>query len=861
MRRALLCAGCLAAAACRAPHGASAVDGPTPAIRVVPGAASRWSAALGGDADAAPPMHAARVHVMQPGEALAGPNAIGRPGDLLLENDQVVFVVDQVASSNGFAESGGNLVDLADARARRDELGQIFTYFGVFPRQAVYASMQSGTSPDGAAWIEVAGRELREPRLSVTTRYTLRAPDRALLIESTVENTADAAIALPSMGDAIQWGSVEKLAPGHARGYKGPSSGPYVGGVGRFASYAMTSTEGTIDAVNGSSWTDTALAKDVTVAPHGSAHYARVFLVGERPDTSSLVGELAQAAGAAVGEVELDLGPAASLPTGAVFALTPSGAVGATGLTLAAPFSATLPVGTYAVSLASAATAAGVPAPTDRATTVRIEAGAKARLEVRVAPAATFEARCIGPEAAPVPCKITFSGSGTTPSPDFGPGHAAGPARNQSTTADGITRVAVAPGSYRITASRGPEYTLASVDVDLSPGEERAASFVLRRVVDTRGYLACDFHQHTMLSADAPVAAGDRVVANAAEGVEVAVATEHNAIVDLEPLVRDKHLERELVEIAGDELTSDADQHPWGHANAFPLPFDASKPHGGSPPLRERAPDGSLADVSPGRVFAWVRDHAPGDRVIQINHPRSGNNGYFDLLGFDRARAAGADAAYDGGFDAIEVWNGRNVQARSKVIDDWRALLRAGHPVTPTANTDTHGIVGQEAGYPRTMVRVLDDKHLDAWDAARTADLVHGVKGLRDVVLTNGPMLRVTANGAPVGGTAKGPVVTLRVHVECAPWIDVDTVRVVRAGATADADAQQDDRKTVQLKPLPSGALAADATFDLRVGANDALFVVASGRVPMSPVLAGDDAEIRPWAMTGAVWVEVPGRR
>jgi hypothetical protein len=797
------------------------------------------------------------VHVLRAGEELGGPNAVGRPGDLLLENDQVVFVVDQIASSTGFAESGGNVVDAADARARRDELGQIFTYFGVFPRQAVYGAMRSGTNPDGAAWVEVTGRELREPGLAVTTRYTLRAPDRALLIESTVENTTDEATVVPALGDAIQWGGAEKVAPGLSRGFKGKSSGPYVGGVGRFTSYAMTSTDGAIDAVSGSSWTDTAQRKDVALAPHASAQYASVFIVGERPDTSSLVGELAQAAGAAVGEVELVLASGTSLPTGAVFALSPSGAAGAAGLTLAAPFSGMVPVGTYAVSLAAAGAAGQA---SDGSVMVRVEAGTKARVEMPATAAATFEARCIGPDAAPVPCKITFTGAGTTPSPDFGPSHAAGPARNQSTTADGTTRVAVAPGSYRVTASRGPEYALASMDVELSAGEARAASFVLRRVVDTGGYVACDFHQHTMLSADAPVAAGDRVVANAAEGVEVAVATEHNAVVDLEPLVRERHLERDLVEISGDELTSDADQHPWGHANVFPLPVDSSKPHGGSPPLRERAPDGGLVDVSPGRVFAWVRANAPGEHVIQINHPRSGSNGYFDLLGFDRARAAGAAPAYDGSFDAIEVWNGRNVQARSRVTDDWRALLRAGHAVTPTANTDTHGIVGQEAGYPRTMVRVLDDTHLDAWDAARTADLVHGVKGLRDVVLTNGPMLRVTANGVRVGGTARGPAVMLRVHVECAPWVDVDTVRVVRAGAAADADAQQDDRKTVRLQPLPSGALAADTTFDLRFSASDALFVVASGTHPMTPVLAGDDAEIRPWAMTGAVWVDVPRR-
>jgi hypothetical protein len=376
------------------------------------------------------------------------------------------------------------------------------------------------------------------------------------------------------------------------------------------------------------------------------------------------------------------------------------------------------------------------------------------------------------------------------------------------------------------------------------------------RVVDTSGYLSCDFHQHTMLGADAPVSKVDRVIANAAEGLEVAVASEHNVVADLEPLVRQMHLEGALVEIAGDEVTTDASRKPWGHANVWPMAFDASKARGGAPPVRDRTAH---------EVFEALRGSAAGNGagagfVLQVNHPRTGVTGYFDQLKLDRARGEGTEPGYDAAFDALEVWNGRNVDARPAVIDDWRALLRTGHPVTATADTDTHGIVGQEAGYPRTMVRVDDDAHLAAWDAARTADLVRGVKVRRDVVLTNGPMLRVTANGAPVGGVARverGHVVTVKVHVECAPWIDVDTVQVMRArdGAAGAAGAS----KTVKLAPTKSGARAADVVLTVRVDADDALFVVASGKKPMTPVLAGDPKEVAPWAMTGALWIDADG--
>jgi len=118
----------------------------------------------------------------------------------------------------------------------------------------------------------------------------------------------------------------------------------------------------------------------------------------------------------------------------------------------------------------------------------------------------------------------------------------------------------------------------------------------------------------------------------------------------------------------------------------------------------------------------------------------------------------------------------------------------------------------------------------------------------------------VTANGAPVGGIGRatgGRAVTVKVHVECAPWVDVDTVRLVHA--RENGDKAPEVTRSVALAPLPSGAVGADVVLGARVDADDALYVVASGSKPMTPVLAGDAREITPWAMTGAVWVDADG--
>ena len=220
-----------------------------PQIAISPGLDGRMNLAGGRGLPTQPAVQTspkARAHAqpMAAGKELAGPNATGKVGDWVLENDEVVFVIDALSGGGGFAESGGNLIDAADARARKDELGQLFTYFGVFPRQAVYTSIDAREEPDGTAVITAHGRELHDQALEVHTEYRLTGSDRAMLMRTTLKNTGTAEVVLPGVGDAIQWGGVEKVAPGKAIGFKGASSGPFIGGVGRHASYAITSTEG-----------------------------------------------------------------------------------------------------------------------------------------------------------------------------------------------------------------------------------------------------------------------------------------------------------------------------------------------------------------------------------------------------------------------------------------------------------------------------------------------------------------------------------------------------------------------------------------------------------------------------------------
>jgi hypothetical protein len=873
---AVACASVAAVALAACPRRS---DDHVPMIDVRPGAAARAMLLRSRSAAGRPNAKPARVHAMVPGEELGGSNALGRPGDLVLENDEVVFVIDQLGSSTGFAESGGNIVDAADARERRDALGQLFTFFGTFPRQAIYTSLESGEDRDGTAWVLAKGHDLEAATLKVATRYALRPGDRALLLETTLSTDADGAVELEGLGDAVQWGATEKFAPGMASGFRGPSRSAFVGGVGRFVSYALAATDGDIEALSGGSWTDTFQARRVRVARGKPATYARVFVVGQRGDSSSAMSELALAAGARVGTLSLSFVGA----DGARVKVEPW-----TRVSLARRGEQS-PVLTVATTRELDALEAALPP--GEFDIVKVEGAGRslegARVPLRITPDSRTESfvtvsdvgqlalsceEVTGGTKREAPCKATVEPLEGAPAPRFGPPFLAQASENTVWIRRGAALVPLAPGKYRVTFSRGLEYALDAHDVVVPRGGQVAAHGGLHRVVDTRGYVAADLHQHTMLGADAPVAIPDRILSNVAEGVEVAVASEHNYVADLRGAVRALGLEPFLVSIPGNEVTTDASPKAFGHLNAFPLEPNAARPRGGAVEVRGRRAGDVIDELRRGGEPI----------VIQVNHPRSGATGYFDLLGFDPSTGLG-NAAYDPRFDALEVWNGRNVEARTRVLDDFFALLRTGHPVTPTANTDTHGVVGEEPGFPRTYVRLDDDETLTPWTTERTKAFVRSLREGRDVVLTNGPFLRVTMNGAPIGGTialagarATGPnrpaaakgaarMVDVAIHVECAPWVDVTRVRVVRA---SDPNAfVERPIKLVSARAVRGGGAAptapakrvADATIRLAVDADDALVVMALGEKPLRPVLAGDDADILPFAMTGAVWVDADG--
>jgi hypothetical protein len=857
-----------------------------------------------------PPARTRRI--TGPSDALGGPLAIGRAGDLLLENNLVVVVIDQLGRGQGFAESGGNLVDAADAVTREDELGQVFTYLGAFPRQAVYASLTSGVDARGAAWVEARGHELYEERLQVVTRYELAPGERALAITTTLTNDGAVSVAGLGLGDAVQWGAAEKFAPGQPANFKGEATVPWIGGAGRFAGYgfvgegvaAATSATGTAAASeaalspsmsvkSGTAWSNYELSRGISLAPGQHVSYRRALVIAPRGDTLGVAAEIAFRQGRGIGAVEIEFvgprGEPLAPPEGGQVVLEPqSGAGASVPLSLRISAAASAANVTSAASVTSAANvtsvanarSAAADAPTGQYLLSFEDAGRRelGKVAITVEPGKVAKARLAVSDASTIRVALRERDRTGDPAPGS---ERMSPAKVQlfdaATSARvglpllafrGVLTIPAAPGRYRVVASRGPEFALAEKEVTVPEGSAGGATveLTLDRVVRTRGFVACDLHQHTARSFDAGVSTAERAASNAAEGVECAVASEHNAVVDMAKVVERLGLAAYLRSIVGDELTSDASRDPFGHVNAFPLTVDPADARGGALSVR---------DKSAKEVFDALRA-LPGERVIQVNHPRLGRIGYFDQLRFDPKTGVGAAPGYDARFDAVEVWSGRHAASRDQVLFDLWALLRTGHPVTPTANTDTHGVVGQEAGYPRTYVRVPED------DPARLdpTALVEGIAQQRDVVLTNGPFVSMRLGAAEQGARVslgdKGAAVSeLLVTVERAPWIEVSELVLYVGGEMLPPVA-------LSGRAGSSGSLVDEVTFTLeragvaKVGGGKAgglagrarkvaitgdtfIVAVARGARPLEPVLTGDAADILPFGMTAPIWIDADG--
>lgn len=345
---------------------------------------------------------------------------------------------------------------------------------------------------------------------------------------------------------------------------------------------------------------------------------------------------------------------------------------------------------------------------------------------------------------------------------------------------DGIVELDVPPGMHRVVVSRGYEYTMFDSDVDVPAGGRVDVPVDLERVVDTTGVVCADFHLHTNRSPDAPDDAALKLRSAAGEGLEIACRSDHEWVMGWEDVVAELGLESRVFGISSIELTT----FSLGHFGVLPLDEVPDRPNFGRFPWE---------DLTTAELFADVRAR-PNDPLFIINHPRLDGLGYFDAVGYDPTTGEVAEPdLWDDGFRVIEVFNDpATFDEAREAVDDWFSFLNQGVRMWAVGSSDSHGIGARDmvVGWPRTCLQMGTDDVEEV--RSMGPDAVRDVVRAGAFVVSGGLHLDAWArDDVRPGGTVSGAASTesVRVRIQAAPWIDVDTLEVWVDGELAETIA------------------------------------------------------------------------
>jgi len=261
------------------------------------------------------------------------------------------------------------------------------------------------------------------------------------------------------------------------------------------------------------------------------------------------------------------------------------------------------------------------------------------------------------------------------------------------TDASGAATLELAAGNYKVYASHGMEWSVASLDLKHDFTAQSAAPLRLQQEVDTRGWLSADTHIHTLtFSGHGDATLKERVLTLAGEGLDIAIATDHNHHTDYAEAQNQAEVSQFYRSIVGNEVTTDL-----GHLNAFPFLEDGE------------LPNHRLQEWTP--LIQDIRDK--GAQVVILNHPRWPNReeGPFGVFALDpRTGHFRDDLSIP--VDAIEVFNSTTPETPwPEVMRDWFSLLNAGSRIPGVGSSDSHSVL-DPVGQGRTWLQSsTDDPH------------------------------------------------------------------------------------------------------------------------------------------------------
>jgi hypothetical protein len=745
--------------------------------------------------------------------------AQGQPRDFLLESDRLRLVIGNESSGMERHQRYGALFDFRTKEDAPDELMDLRTVLHVAGTQIPLRTLGIDVGKAGERPVLAVEEASRDGRFELRTEYRLAPGVAYVEIVTQVTNLSDERVASVQIGDRGRWSGTPAFAPrlGHVQ-LATRADVPWLGRAGRKLTYGFVFPKRPahvaflFDVVGPTG--ELALGPINDLPPRGSAEHRREAIV-----VNAGLGKVAEVAwqrlGRKLGYARGKLQPrqawanvAARHPDGRTVLSVKAAADGS--------FELPLPEGEYRFVLQA-------PGGEDEEL-AKIGEGVETRLNLVPPRPGTLTYALTNEEQQSMPGRLVVRGVPPTKDPDLVPGPNEAGSQNMLYSLTGSGSLELPAGRYDVLASHGPEYSLPRQELEVTADQGANFHAELVRVVDTSGYLAGDFHLHASPSKDSNVDIADRVLTLAAEGIELAVATDHNHVTDYAEALRVQRLQNRLATASGVEITTPG----WGHFNAYPYPASLEVP--------------PFQDASPLEIFSVVRARAP-QAILQVNHPRMPGVGYFNRGELDTKTGVAEAPEFSFAFDALEVSNGFDLED-PKVLErnlrDWFELMNVGHRYTAVGNSDSHRVVFQWAGWPRTYVRVPDQEP----ERASMTEVARALAAGHALVSCGIFVLPVANGSAGPGDTVQGSRVSLSLSLRAPDWIDVSKVEVYANGAKVEERARA--------APFQSSIWNLQLDLDLKI--DTALVVVARGDRFMNEALPGK--WIKPFGFSNPILVD-----
>lgn len=444
------------------------------------------------------------------------------------------------------------------------------------------------------------------------------------------------------------------------------------------------------------------------------------------------------------------------------------------------------------------------------------------------------------------------------PKLDLGPKHRAHGCVDQYFSEKGQFTVQLPPGKYRVVVERGPEYDHITKEVELKPEQEFVLKCKLTRVVNSKGWISMDPHNHSTPSGDNVCDTDGRLINLACEQIEYAPTTEHNRFYDWKPLIEKLGLAPFLNTVSGIELTGKR-----AHFNSFPFTPDPMLQDGGAPEWND---DPRITALT---LRRWQKEEPT--RWIQINHPDLSNlfvdrdsDGIADggfagiggmIDGYESENGTGTDILYGAPFKVTRTPGALAAKASYVREFIWLQLLNQGHRITAVGVADAHQVYGNGVGCWRNYVpSTTDDPANIDWKEVSA----HMKKG--NLILTTQPYLEVTtADGHIAGEDVRGNGgIDLKVRVQCNTWAGIDRVQVLVNGRP---DPKLNFTRGANAAMFNDGVLQFDQTIHVPLQQDAHLIVVATNENATLKTAYGtsDYAKMRPMAYNNPIYVDIDG--